>query len=562
MRNYKRWKRIVVMGLMSIAMAVTALPVYAAAPDWSQVEGSDMDTPHSNLQKMQSAYDEENLYIHITGGESETWDQLPQVQLVINQKSLEGSRSTLKIIQYQIPAEGETTVSVKDAYEATEIATGTLVRHNKRNEIDIAIPFIGLGYIGKDVSEVKVIGAIAGNKIGETEAVYVGTPVDPEQPPTEPEKKDIVIDGDFSDWSGYELAYINSKGASMASMTCDGTNLFLRIIENGSLDNRFQWNSGEITILSNMGQVLRLKAQVSGTAEKAELTFEGIDGAYGKCGRSEGVYNWEICIPLSAVWSGIIHIEEISMVLTENPNTPIITIKNPSYMEGGSGDSGDSGDGNDGDLEVGSGIVIDGYYRDWENIPHIELTHGGNEKANNHIGAITMGEDAVYVHYKLGKLYEKAIRLDYMEFMINGVSYDLRILPVDENGNIVKDIKIEDLAAGTYTNFGIFLSDNSGRINNEKVGGSMALKIYEVPRTEQSPGDEVEFSISYERLEALTGLKATELRDVKIRNNSIGEQWITCVGTSSGPWLGIAISVAAAVVLYYILAGKKRRKEG
>lgn len=552
MKSRREWKRTTVMILTSVALMITALPVYAAAPDWGQIEGSQMDSPAPNLQKMQCAFDEENLYIHITGGKSETWDDLPRLYLNINQKPLDGSLKYLEIIGSVPREDGEVEVAVKDS-NSQERVKGTLVRKNGINEIDITIPFVGLGYRGEDVSEVTVKGAIYANIKGGCEAVDIKEPVDPEQPPVDPEKKDIVVDGDFSDWGGYDLAYVNAKGMSMASMTCDGTNLYLRIVEDGSMDNRFQWNSGAITILSDMGKVLNLKTEVAGTGEDATLTFIGIEGAYGECGKSEGVYNWEMIIPLSEVWDGITHVSEISMALSTSQDKPIITIPNPSYV----GEEG--GDGGDGDLDVGTGMVIDGYYKDWDTIPHTDLTHGGNEKANNHIGAVTMEEDGIYVHYKLGKLYGKPIKLDYMEFMIDNEKYDLRVLPVDANGNIIKGNA--NLEEGIHTNFGVFISNNRD-INNANVGGLVALTVYGNPRTEKTPGDEVEFSISYDKLEEITGLKPSEIRHIKIKNDSIGNQWITCAGTSSGPWLGIIISVAAAAGLYYILAGKKRRKEG
>ena len=116
----------------------------------------------------------------------------------------------------------------------------------------------------------------------------------------------------------------------------------------------------------------------------------------------------------------------------------------------------------------------------------------------------------MYVHYKLNRLFTSHIRVDYMEFKVNEKRYILKVLPVDASGNYEADREnqIQSLGEGIYTDYGVFLCDVPNAQNYyNNMNGQAAITIYANPRTEQTPGDEVEFSISYDRLEELTGIK-------------------------------------------------------
>lgn len=170
----------------------------------------------------------------------------------------------------------------------------------------------------------------------------------------------------------------------------------------------------------------------------------------------------------------------------------------------------------------------------------------------------------MYVHYKLNRLFNSHIRVDYMEIKINGTRYSLRVLPVDANGNYEanRENQIQSLGAGIYTDYGVFLCDvpNAQNFYNN-LNGQAAITIYETPRTNQTLGDEVEFSLSYDTLEQLTGIKRSEIRKVELYNPHLGNQWLTAVGTSSGPWIGVGVSVVAAIALYYIWDKRRKKKE-
>ena len=213
------------------------------------------------------------------------------------------------------------------------------------------------------------------------------------------------------------------------------------------------------------------------------------------------------------------------------------------------------------DLEVTSDIVIDGYFEDWADIPHTELIYSDKDKASS--GAVYMGDDRLYVHYKRSYLYtDSLMRVDYIEFKVNDQEFKMEVLPVDDSGNY---LSVPDtLDVGLYTNYDVFLRDVQGNEYDRKsVDGQVAFRIY-VERwgtKEEGEGDEIEFSISYDKLEELTGIKQSEIRKVELYNPHLGAETITNVGTSSGPWFGIGISIVAAVGLYYALVRRKKREE-
>ncbi len=559
MKNHMKWIKKVGVILMGIVMFGSIIPVYAA-PDWNEITTVETESAYANIQRMQCAYDEENLYLHIAGGASEAEDLLPQLQLIINQKPLEGDLGNLLLVCDSIE-DGENPLSVQDRQLRELGAQGTLNRSDGINDIDIAIPFTALGYESKDILDVTVNALIDGNKEGEcagvsliqeTEPIEIPEAISEPEVSGEPEQGQIVMDGQFSDWNGYDLTYGGERGVDKVSMVSDGTSLYIRIVEDGSYDQCFPRESTPMGITSNMGKVLWLDGQMHGEGEEMTLTFQGIEGAYAVCGKVDGIYNWEIEVPLSEVWSGITYVSDISLMWKSEHKT-ILTVPNPSYI-----DRGNPGGG----LGVAAEITVDGYFEDWDSIPHMEITYDNENGPNNHIGALYMGEDYMYVHYKMNRLYTSYMRIQYMEFKINGNKYTLEVLPVDANGNIDWSVNTNHLQNGIHTNFGVFLTEVSGASQyRNNLNGQTALVIYDSSHQRDTLGDEVEFSISYDRIEELTGIKHSEIRKVELYNPNIGDEWLVCVGTSSGPLLGVGISITAAAGLYYVLSRKKRKKE-
>lgn len=578
MDKSRKWLKKAGILAMAIVLCLQSVTVYAA-PDWNQIAAVETGSAYSNLQKIQSAYDESNLYIHITGGISNTYDPLPQLQILVNQQELEGNMSRLVLV-CDTMQEGENVLTVKNSWWQDTQVQGTLIRTEGINEMDITIPFSVIGVEAMDISEIAVNALVNDKKEAECPAISLipqggepENPAEPEEPenpakpekPAEPEEPDqpeepeipvqpegIILDGIFSDWEKYELAYGGRNGIGKVSLTSDGTDVYIRIVEDGSFDHSFPQGGAPIGLTSNMGKILWLNARMKNTGEKIELSFSGLEMAQGIGAKTEDVFNWEIKIPLSEVWQEITAVSELSLIWPED-RTVVMTAANPSYSEpGGSG----------GDLVVGGGLLIDGYYEDWNNIPHTEITYEGNNKTNNHTGALFMGEEYIFGHYKMNRLYTSYIQVHSMQIQINGTQYMLQMLPIDAQGNIDWSASNQKLQNGIYTNFAVYLSGVPGSSSHYNKVGQGAMTIYDSSHSESTPGDEVEFSISFQRLEELTGLKPAEIREIKLYNPNIGHEWLTCVGTSTAPLVGILLSVFAAAGLYCIWNRGNKKKEG
>lgn len=208
----------------------------------------------------------------------------------------------------------------------------------------------------------------------------------------------------------------------------------------------------------------------------------------------------------------------------------------------------------DADLSVSSKIRVDGYYSDWSSIPHTKLYFNDESKSN--YGAMVIGENEIYVHYRMNNLTDYHMRVDYMELTINGTLYKLEIWPIDSNGNIVdSQIPVQGRTTGIHTDFGVFLCSVPGTSQyRNDVNGKMAWTIYDSERTTTSKGDEVEFTISLAKLEELTGIKSSEIKSIQLYNPHLGSNRMVNVGSSSGPYILVLL------VWIYLLTVLKRAK--
>lgn len=70
--------------------------------------------------------------------------------------------------------------------------------------------------------------------------------------------------------------------------------------------------------------------------------------------------------------------------------------------------------------------------------------------------------------------------------------------------------------------------------------------MYDAEHKDNTPGDEVEFSLSLKRLAELTGIPADEMGTITIQNPNIGGQGVSIAGSSTGPVVGVLIALLLA----------------
>lgn len=194
----------------------------------------------------------------------------------------------------------------------------------------------------------------------------------------------------------------------------------------------------------------------------------------------------------------------------------------------------------DGGIQVGGNIQIDGYYDDWEGRPKTEITYSSNNQQCNHYGQLALDGDTLYGHFKMNELYTSSMQLQIWYLTINGKTFAMQIQP-EKNGNIDWGTQVPR-SEGIHTNLKVFI----GYGNNNECDSQVAYTVYDAEHKDDTPGDEVEFSLSLKRLAELTGIPADEMGTITIQNPNIGGQGVSIAGSSTGPVVGVMIALLLA----------------
>lgn len=277
----------------------------------------------------------------------------------------------------------------------------------------------------------------------------------------------------------------------------------------------------------------------------------GASGSY-SCDPS-GSGQWDVRIPLSDLerhsekgninismdWAGGnggSHVEKIAKPVTDTDSS-----------EGSEPDSSDGSGSQPGKNE--NGIVIDGYYDDWENIPYTIFTYHGNNDTMNHEVSVVKDDTNIYVHIKLSEYYSRQIPLDAMFFNVDGkgqVQVCLRYTDDKYNTN-----GLYDLQPGRHGELSPFL-----------VGRWTDLGDAYVTIPETGNSDEMEYSINIEQLEQAMGWpKGTVNNSGKITVTlpNLGYQQVVVTGTSTAPMIGVTLSLVAVATVLYIRKYRRRK---
>lgn len=190
---------------------------------------------------------------------------------------------------------------------------------------------------------------------------------------------------------------------------------------------------------------------------------------------------------------------------------------------------------------VTSGLVIDGYYGEWSQYPSADITYNSNNGYSTHKGQLAVENGRLYVHFSMNDLYTSQMQFQLWNITVDGKSCVLNILPVNSNGSINWGGQTSGFGAGIYRNFGVF----AGYYND--VDGDVAFTVYDPVHTETGKGDEIEFSISLDKLADYLGIKLDQGATITVFNPNIGAEGVTITGTPTGPWVGAAIALLMAV---------------
>ena len=185
--------------------------------------------------------------------------------------------------------------------------------------------------------------------------------------------------------------------------------------------------------------------------------------------------------------------------------------------------------------------MIDGYYGEWSQYPSADITYNSNNGYSTHKGQLAVENGRLYVHFSMNDLYTSQMQFQLWNITVDGKSCVLNILPVNSNGSINWGGQTSGFGAGIYRNFGVF----AGYYND--VDGDVAFTVYDPAHTETGKGDEIEFSISLDKLADYLGIKLDQCATITVSNPNIGAEGVTITGTPTGPWVGAAIALLMAV---------------
>lgn len=190
---------------------------------------------------------------------------------------------------------------------------------------------------------------------------------------------------------------------------------------------------------------------------------------------------------------------------------------------------------------VTSGLVIDGYYGEWSQYPSADITYNSNNGYSVHKGQLAVENGRLYVHFSMNDLYTSQMQFHLWNITVDGKSCVLNVLPVNSDGSINWGGQTNGFGAGVYRNFGVF----AGYYND--VDGDVAFTVYDAAHTETGKGDEIEFSISLDKLADYLGIKLDQGATITVSNPNIGTEGVTITGTPTGPWAGAAIALLMAI---------------
>ena len=82
--------------------------------------------------------------------------------------------------------------------------------------------------------------------------------------------------------------------------------------------------------------------------------------------------------------------------------------------------------------------------------------------------------------------------------------------------------------------------------------------------------DEMEYEIDADMLAShlrpngegtdITHLNGSDIKTVSVQYGRLGQQWVSTAGTSTGPWLGIGLSVAVVAAVLGVQAARRKKK--
>lgn len=205
------------------------------------------------------------------------------------------------------------------------------------------------------------------------------------------------------------------------------------------------------------------------------------------------------------------------------------------------------------DIIVSGGVQIDGLYGDWKDIPSTNITYDSNNADCVHYGQMYTDGTYIYAHFQTNALYTNPMQIHLWYLTINGQQFALQIRP-ESNGSIDWGTQIPS-SEGTHTNLKVFIGYGS----NNECDSNVVFTIYDENHAPDTPGDDIEFSFSMERLSELTGIPVDQMGTITLTNPNLGGEGVTIAGSSTGSVIGVVAAFILAAAFLRKRSHSKRK---
>lgn len=376
----------------------------------------------------------------------------------------------------------------------------------------------------------------------------------------------IQIDGEFSDWAAINKVYDFNTNLTEAAMIWDHDYVYLYLKEGvnhpdgwemyeGNIHAATPYSNGNFCIETNTGyksSVIVHGPNSSSVTAKVNDTY--VDIAYKK-------HIYEIAIPVELLKGYNDKTSSLNLGTmggwNDTPNYIMMGVShwNPDAGTTGGGENQDK-DNNNSDLyDKTTYIKYDYDFSDWDDYPHqtIDYSTGGSHGADAE-GALYSDGEYLYGHIKYYGGYYPDI-FGFFELAINEKYHRtlyLNARAVDNDGNILWNYNTNDLKPGSYE-FHIYGAETIDGGAWDTDYGVLYIELQKHGRLN------AEFRLDQSKIAHYYKCDQTDIKSLDMRFIRIGDKWISCAGTSTGPILGMAISGFAVFGSMWFYNRKKKK---
>lgn len=359
---------------------------------------------------------------------------------------------------------------------------------------------------------------------------------------------DIVIDGHYNDWDEDSMDAVGGRFFSKVDMVVDDGMLYIYGKETGRnpWENYFSYSSPKI--ITNDGKEFDIALSAGGSingvtqivARKA-IGYSEIKGAE-TFRNLDDVYKFEVKIPLGE------YCDVKSVILNVDYNTPkefIPKYPNSKDETGNSTEKPTKPEEENTTIEDitsdSDTIIIDGIFTDWESYPHVLDTNWNMpEEQRTEENCRTVGlvadDEYIYVHVKMISGWYDPFNSNFFNVTAGGKTIDVYLFT--ENGTPISQA---NLPSGTHNFIIRYNNGTPGMPDSTQIVGAEAVFV----RKDHQP-DEIEIKLPFDMFEKVYGIKREDIKEINVKNPNLFNQGITIAGSSTAPYIGIAICLIVA----------------